>query len=65
MDFIEQLPPFSVLLQYSLSLIMLSLTQVEANVNLKSKDEWVLEGRLQERRMLGASAATLGNDRLP
>ena len=43
---------------------MLRLTQVEANVDLKDKGEVVLEGRLQERRMLGASTATPGNDRL-
>ena len=43
---------------------VLRLTRVEATVDLKDKGKGVLEGRLQERRMLGASAATPGNDRL-
>ena len=43
---------------------MLRLTRVEANVDLKDKGKGVLEGRLQEQRMLGASAATSSNDRL-
>ena len=41
---------------------MLRLTRVEANVDLKDKGEGVPEGRLQEQRMLGASAATPSND---
>ena len=44
--------------------LLLCLTRVEANIDSKDKDERVLEGRLQEQRMLGASAATPGNDRL-
>ena len=43
---------------------MLRLTRVEANIDLKDKGKGVPEGRLQEQRMLGASAATPGNDRL-
>ena len=43
---------------------LLRLTRVEANVDLKDKGKGVPEGRLQEQRMLGASAATPGNDRL-
>ena len=44
--------------------LLLRLTRVEANVDLKDKGEGSLEGSLQEQRMLGASAATPGNDRL-
>ena len=44
---------------------MLHLTRVEANVDLKDKGEGIPEGRLQEQGMLGASAATPGNDQLP
>ena len=44
--------------------LLLRLTQVEANVDLKDKGKGVPEGRLQEQRMLGTSAATPGNDRL-
>ena len=43
---------------------MLCLTQVEASIDLKDEGDGFLEGRLQEQRMLGASAATPGNDRL-
>ena len=44
--------------------LLLRLTRVEANIDLKNEGEGVLEGRLQESRMLGASAATPSNDRL-
>ena len=47
-----------------LPLILLRLTRIEANVDLKDKGEGVPEGHLQEQRMLGASAATPSNDRL-
>ena len=43
-------------------LLVLRLTWVEANVDLKDKGKGFLEGRLQEQRMLGASAATPSND---
>ena len=43
---------------------MLRLARVEANVDLKDEGDGVLEGRLQEQGMLGASAVTPGNDRL-
>ena len=43
---------------------MLRLTRVEANIDLKDKGKGVPEGRLQEQRMLGASAATPSNNRL-
>ena len=42
--------------------LLLRLTRVEANVDLKDKGKGFLEGRLQEQRMLGASAATPSND---
>ena len=44
--------------------LLLRLTRVEANVDLKDKGKGFLEGRLQEQGMLGASAATPSNDRL-
>ena len=44
--------------------LVLRLTWVEANVDLKDKGKGFLEGCLQEQRMLGASAATSSNDRL-
>ena len=44
--------------------LLLCLTRVEANVDLKDKGKGFLEGCLQEQRMLGASAATPSNDRL-
>ena len=44
--------------------LLLRLTRIEANVDLKDKGKGFLEGRLQEQRMLGASAATPSNDRL-
>ena len=43
---------------------MLRLTRIEANIDLKGQGPRILEGRLQEQRMLGASAATPSNDRL-
>ena len=43
---------------------MLRLTRVEANIDLNDKGEGIPEGRLQERRVLGASTATPGNDQL-
>ena len=38
--------------------LLLRLTRVEANADLKDKGKGFLEGRLQEQRILGASAAT-------
>ena len=43
---------------------MLRLTRVEASVDLKDKGQGILEGLLQERRVLGTSAATPSNSRL-
>ena len=44
--------------------LLLRLTRVEANVDLKRRGTRVLEGRLQEYKVLGASTATPGNDQL-
>ena len=40
------------------------MTRVEANVDLKRQGPRVLEGCLQEQRVLGASAATPSNNQL-
>ena len=45
--------------------LLLRLTRVEANVDSKiTKQQRILEGRLQGTQMLGASLAALSNDRL-
>ena len=45
--------------------LLLRLTQVEANIDSKvTEGQGILEGLLQGACMLGASAATLGNNRL-
>ena len=44
--------------------LLLRLTRVEASVDLKDKGQGILEGLLQERRVLGTSAATPSNSRL-
>ena len=44
--------------------LLLRLTRVEANVDLKRQGQGFLEGRLQEQRMSGASTTTPSNDRL-
>ena len=44
--------------------LLLRLTRVEANADLKDKGKGFLEGRLQEQRILGASAASLSNSQL-
>ena len=44
--------------------LLLRLTWVEASIDLKDKGRRVLEGLLQERRVLGTSAATPSNSRL-
>ena len=43
-------------------MVVLRLTWVEANVDLKDKDEGVLEGLLQVQGTLGASTATPSNN---
>ena len=48
----------------SSTVVVLHLTRVEANIDLKDKGKGVLEGHLQEQGMLGASAATPSNNRL-
>ena len=44
--------------------LLLRLTRVEANVDLKDRGTRFLEGRLQEQGVLGASAATPSNNQL-
>ena len=44
--------------------LLLCLTRVEANVDLKGQGQGFLEGRLQEQRMLGASTTTPSNNQL-
>ena len=44
--------------------LLLCLTRVEANIDLKRQGQGFLEGHLQEQRMSGASTTTPGNNRL-
>ena len=45
--------------------LLLRLTRVETNIDSKiTKRQRILEGHLQGTQMLGASSATLSNDRL-